>query len=804
MAGAETDLRRLALSVVLPGFTGTSLPGWLGDRVAEGLAGACLFGQNVDGPEQVAELTGDIHRTRPGALVASDEEGGSVTRLHVRTGSPWPGHATLGALDDERATYDMAQGLGREAAGAGIDLVLAPVLDVNSEPDNPVIGIRSFGADPDLVARHGAAFVQGLQDAGVLACVKHYPGHGASRTDSHLALPVLDVDADTWRRRDLAPFSAAVRAGAAAVMTAHVVVSAVDERPATLSRVHLRLLREELGFRGLVVSDALDMQAISAGVGRPRGAVLALGAGVDLLCVGNPLNGYEEEAAVEEIVAAVQDAVESGQLSLERLQDASGRVAGARDETQGGTGRETAFGHEPSGGGAGQDPVAVARRALRVRGDVDLRGPALLLVTRSAESIAAGSVPSALVSVLGERRPDWPVREVRDADEVRAAMAAAAGEVVVVVEGRPDPVHPAVVAAVLEEAPGAVVVYGGLPTSGDRGERTVHTYGTGSATAVATAELLLRDALSAPATVSADADVDQLATEQVRSDLHDLDDRPPAALVEVLLEAEATVPAALAAARPALVAAVALAEEALRHGGRMLYVGAGTPGRLASLDAAECPPTFGTPPDRVVAVLAGGADADRRAVEGAEDDEAAGARDLTELRPGPHDLVVGITASGRTPYVLAALDSARAAGAGTVAIVNNPVSPASRRADVTVELLTGPEVLSGSTRLKAGTSQKVALNVLSTAAMVLAGKTYGAWMVDVVASNEKLRRRARRILREATGVDDERAVAALEAADWHTKTALVALLAGVEAGPARALLDRAGGRVRRAMEEGTS
>lgn len=294
-------------------------------------------------------------------------------------------------------------------------------------------------------------------------------------------------------------------------------------------------------------------------------------------------------------------------------------------------------------------------------------------------------------------------------------------------------------------------------------------------------------------------DLDRLATEQARADLLDLDLRDPADVVALLLEAEATVPAALSAAATELTAAVRLGAAALTRGGRLLYVGAGTPGRLAALDAAECPPTFGTAPDRVVAVLAGGRQADRRAVEGAEDDAAAGDRDLAALDVGADDLVVGISASGRTPYVLAALDRARLAGAATVAVVNNPDSPAAARADVGVELLTGAEVLSGSTRLKAGTAQKNALNALSTGAMVAAGRTYGPWMVDVVASNEKLRRRAQRILREAAGVGEERARSVLEEAGWHTKTALVALLGGLPVDEARARLEAAGGRVRDAL-----
>lgn len=294
-------------------------------------------------------------------------------------------------------------------------------------------------------------------------------------------------------------------------------------------------------------------------------------------------------------------------------------------------------------------------------------------------------------------------------------------------------------------------------------------------------------------------ELDGLATERVRADLADLDTRAPDELVGVLLAAEAAVPAALAAAAPALAAAVGLAEKGLHAGGRLIYVGAGTPGRLAALDAAECPPTFGVPAGLVRAVLAGGDGAAGRAVEGAEDDADAGAADLAAQRPGPDDVVVGISASGRTPYVLAALEAARAAGAATVAVVNNAGSPAAARADVAVELLTGPEVVAGSTRLTAGTAQKVALNTLSTATMVRLGRTHGPWMVDVVTGNDKLRRRAERILVEAAGVDDAEAAAALDAAGGHTRTALVMLLAGIDAATARERLAAGSGTVRDAV-----
>ncbi len=295
------------------------------------------------------------------------------------------------------------------------------------------------------------------------------------------------------------------------------------------------------------------------------------------------------------------------------------------------------------------------------------------------------------------------------------------------------------------------------------------------------------------------AGLDHLATEQVQPGLDDLDFRPIDEVIGLLLAAEAAVTSAMAAARPALAAAVEAVIDRLAEGGRLFYVGAGTPGRLAALDAAECVPTFGLPPGLVVAVMAGGVAAFADAVEGVEDDAAAGAADLRDHAVVAADVLVGISASGRTPYVLGALALAAESGALTVAVVNNPGSPMAAAADHAIEVLTGAEVIGGSTRLSAGTAQKVVLNTLSTAVMVGLGKTYGAWMVDVQATNQKLRRRAVRIVRDVTGVDEATAAAALSACGGHVKTTLVSLLAGVEPDVAGSRLQAAGGRVRAAV-----
>ncbi|WP_082104390.1 beta-N-acetylhexosaminidase [Demequina soli] len=313
------------LAVLMPGFVGHTLPEWLEGRLRDGLGGVCLFAANVSSPEQLRALTDAIHAANPRAVVAIDEEGGDVSRLYQAVGSPFPGNAVLGRLDDAPATAAVAARVGAELAAVGVDLTLAPDVDVNADPRNPVIGIRSFGTDPDLVSRHAAAWVGGVQRAGVSACAKHFPGHGDTAQDSHHALPTVDADVDTLRERDLPPFIAAIEAGTATVMTSHIMVPALDpELPATFSRPILEgLLRERLGFTGVIVTDALDMAGASAGRGIPAAAVLALAAGADLLCLGS-VNPDEEIGAV---AAAIEAAVAGGTLDAARVAEASDRCA---------------------------------------------------------------------------------------------------------------------------------------------------------------------------------------------------------------------------------------------------------------------------------------------------------------------------------------------------------------------------------------------------------------------------------------------------------------------------------------------
>jgi N-acetylmuramic acid 6-phosphate etherase len=288
-------------------------------------------------------------------------------------------------------------------------------------------------------------------------------------------------------------------------------------------------------------------------------------------------------------------------------------------------------------------------------------------------------------------------------------------------------------------------------------------------------------------------------TEARRADWEDLDLRSTRALVELLNAEDATVATAVRAGAAELARSIDAIVQRLRSGGRLLYVGAGSSGRLAAVDAAECAPTFGVPPELVTAIVAGGTTALSVAQEAAEDDADAGASDLAAAGVSETDAVVALSAGGRTPYVLGALRAARDAGALTVAIVCVKDSKLSRLAEHTIATVVGPEVIAGSTRLKAGTAQKLVLNTISTVTMIRLGKTYGNLMVDVVASNEKLRRRARRAIELAAGVSAGEAEDALADAGGEVKVAIVALLAGVESSAAAERLEAAGGSVRDAI-----
>ena len=312
------------LPTLLPGFAGTVLPDWLRERLPTGLGGVCLFAQNISSPEQLRALTDEILAANPYAIIALDEEAGDVTRLFATTGAPFPGNAVLGRLDDLAATYDSAAGVGWLLRQAGCTVNFAPCVDVNSRADNPIIGIRSFGSDPELVARHGRAWVVGLQSTGVAASAKHFPGHGDTSQDSHVSLPIVDRSVDQLRRRELLPFAAAIEAGCRLIMTSHILLPQVDPtHPATMSRIVLHdLLRGELAFSGVIVSDALDMAGASGSLGMAGAAVAALRAGCDLLCLGTD----NSDDQLTEIERVVDRAVAEDVLAASRVSDAIDRV----------------------------------------------------------------------------------------------------------------------------------------------------------------------------------------------------------------------------------------------------------------------------------------------------------------------------------------------------------------------------------------------------------------------------------------------------------------------------------------------
>jgi N-acetylmuramic acid 6-phosphate etherase len=291
-----------------------------------------------------------------------------------------------------------------------------------------------------------------------------------------------------------------------------------------------------------------------------------------------------------------------------------------------------------------------------------------------------------------------------------------------------------------------------------------------------------------------------LSTETRNPNTMELDRMTPLEIVTVMNREDARVPEAIHPALPNIARCVEWAAQSIESGGRLIYMGAGTSGRLGVLDAAECPPTFGVSPETVVGLIAGGDRAFLKAVEGAEDSRELGEEDLRRLGLTPKDTVVGIAASGRTPYVLGGLHYAGTVGCHTAAISCNPGSPIGKAAQLAIEVVPGPECLTGSTRLKAGTAQKLILNMISTATMVRCGKTYENLMVDVVPSNEKLRVRAENIVMEAASVTREQAQEALRQSHDRVKTAILMLLIGCGPEEAEARLEKTNGHIRQAMK----
>ncbi len=343
----DAAVRRDVRATLMPGFDGLVAPAWVLEALGDGLESVCIYGANVRDRAQLDALGAQLHTAARGPLIAIDEEGGEVTRLHYATGAPYPGAAILGRIDDVTYTAEIGRRVAADILRSGFALALAPDADVNADPRNPVIGTRSFGADPELAARHTAAWVRGLQSLGAAACPKHFPGHGDTSQDSHLMLPTVDADLARLRSRDFPPFKAAIDVGARSIMTSHILLPQVDpEHPATFSRTILQgLLRDELGFAGVIVSDALDMQGASAGTGIPEAAVRALRAGCDLLCLGTGTGAV----GLRQIETHIMDAIATGCLSAARVAEAAQRVRALRAATAPAVAAARDLADEPAG-----------------------------------------------------------------------------------------------------------------------------------------------------------------------------------------------------------------------------------------------------------------------------------------------------------------------------------------------------------------------------------------------------------------------------------------------------------------------
>ncbi|MCX4746174.1 glycoside hydrolase family 3 protein [Kitasatospora sp. NBC_01287] len=492
------ELRRLALSVLQPGFVGTEAPDWLLRSIGDGLSSVVLFARNIANPEQVARLSAQLRAENHELIIAIDEEAGDVTRIEAWTGSTRPGNYALGAVDDVELTESVARDIGRELHAAGVSLDYAPSADVNSNPRNPVIGVRSFGATPELVSRHAAAWIRGLQAGGVAACAKHFPGHGDTAVDSHHGLPSYDASLEEIAAQALPPFRAALEAGVRVVMSGHVLVPAYDrELPGTLSRRILHdLLRVELGFDGLVVTDGIEMGAVTDRYGIDGATVKAIIGGADAVCVGGE---SAEEKTVDLLSGALVEAVTSGVLTEERLADAVERVhAFARWST--GLGAAV-----PANRISNDIGFVAARRAVELSGPkpeiLPLTVPAHVVELVPTSNLAIGKeTPWGVAVPLRERLPGTTFARVHHTQLEsepglleQLALTPAVGRplVVVVRDASRHEWMSGALGQLVRARPDAIVVEMGLAGTSTPGAVHIVTHGATTASGVAAAEVLV-------------------------------------------------------------------------------------------------------------------------------------------------------------------------------------------------------------------------------------------------------------------------------------------------------------------------
>ncbi|WP_406277748.1 glycoside hydrolase family 3 protein [Embleya sp. NBC_00896] len=494
----SSELTTLAYKILQPGFKGTEAPEWLLRRIGEGLSGVVLFSRNIANAGQLARLTRQLRAENPDLVIAIDEEAGDVTRIESLTGSTRPGNLALGAIDDPDLTEAVARDIGHELRSAGISLTYAPSVDVNSNPNNPVIGVRSFGATTDLVARHSAAWIRGLQSAGVAACAKHFPGHGDTEVDSHHGLPTYNASVEVIREQALPPFRAAMESGVRAVMSAHLLVPAYDpELPATLSpRLLVDLLRTEMGFDGLVITDGIEMGAVSGLYGIAGATVRAVAGGSDAVCIGGESSDPE---VVDLLTAALVVAVRDGGLSEDRLREAAARVEEFTAWSKG------IFRAAPPHRIKSDIGFVAARRALRLTGaDAEVlplgAAPHVVELIPTMNLAIAKETPWGVAAPLRERligttsvgihEEDVNGEDLSVLDRYVLGPATERPLVIVVRDASRHTWMANSLKHLLSARPDAIVVEMGLPTAETQGAVHIATYGATTASGVAVAEVL--------------------------------------------------------------------------------------------------------------------------------------------------------------------------------------------------------------------------------------------------------------------------------------------------------------------------